>query len=524
VQDRLEPGRVTNIDAQAHAAHSATRWRRGSWVRAARYLVEVALIAGAYYGFSRLGSALQLTGGVGAFWPATGFGIAVLYLGGLRWWPGLLIGDALANLGTSGTGVALAVSAGDIVRAVVAAVILLRLIGPRARMDRLSHVGAVVIAVGTGAAIAATVATVALGAAGVIVASQIGVVWRSWWLGDVAGGVVVVPLALAWAQPPAREWRGRVLEGVLMLATVGALSAIALSAKQPLTYLVFPGLIWAALRFGPQGATLAVAVAAVQAVVVTANNLGPFHVQAPNDTALNLQLYIIVAALITLCLTVITSERRRGALELRASRERIVETAERERERLERDLHDGAQAQLVAIQISLEIARDLTQPGSQVEEQIDEAKRDLEAAIEELRDLAHGIYPPALRDLGPAVALQSLAATSSVPVEVIDKGVGRSSDVTEAAIYFCAREAIQNAAKHAGPGAKATVTLGRGDHGIELTVSDDGVGMPSERDGDGMGITSMRDRIEAVGGELDIRSAPRLGTSIHAKVPDCRPE
>jgi hypothetical protein len=109
------------------------------------------------------------------------------------------------------------------------------------------------------------------------------VVWRSWWLGDVAGGVVVVPLALAWAQPPARDWRGRMLEGVLMLATVGALSAIALSAKQPLTYLVFPGLIWAALRFGPQGATLAVAVAAVQAVVVTANNLGPFHVQAPNN-------------------------------------------------------------------------------------------------------------------------------------------------------------------------------------------------------------------------------------------------
>jgi signal transduction histidine kinase len=493
-------------------------------VRAARYVVGVALVAAAYYGFSRLGSALQLTGGVGAFWPATGFGIAVLYLGGLRWWPGLLIGDVLANLGTSVTGVALAASAGDIVRAVVAAVILLRLIGPRARMDRLSHVGAVVIAVATGAAIAATVATVALRAGGVIGASQMGVVWRSWWLGDVAGGVVVVPLALAWAQPPAREWRGRVLEGVLMLASVCALSAIALSAKQPLTYVVFPGLIWAALRFGPQAATLAVAVAVVQAVAVTANNLGPFHVQVPNDTALNLQLYIIVAALITLCLTAITSERRRGALELRASRERIVETAERERQRLERDLHDGAQAQLVAIQIRLELARGLPDVPEVVGEQIEEAERDLEAAVGELRSLSHGIYPTALRDLGPAAALQSLAATSSVPVQMIDKGFGRSSDATEAAIYFCASEAIQNTAKHAGPGAKATITLGRGDHEIELTVSDDGVGMPSERNGDGMGITSMRDRIEAVGGQLEISSAPRLGTSIHAKVPDHPPE
>jgi signal transduction histidine kinase len=204
--------------------------------------------------------------------------------------------------------------------------------------------------------------------------------------------------------------------------------------------------------------------------------------------------------------------------DLRASRSRIVEAAENERQRVERDLHDGAQGQLVATQIRLELARELTNP-AQLTEQIVEAQHDLEKAIDELRNLAHGIYPSDLRDLGPAAALRSLAATSSVTVEVIDNGIGRSTDAAEAAIYFCASEAIQNTAKHAGPGARATVTLARGDHEIELTVSDDGAGMPSQRTGDGIGITSMRDRIEAVGGRFEIASTSGQGVVVHAAIP-----
>ena len=101
-----------------------------------------------------------------------------------------------------------------------------------------------------------------------------------------------------------------------------------------------------------------------------------------------------------------------------------------------------------------------------------------------------------------------------------DEGIGRSSDAIEATIYFCAREAIQNTAKHAGRGAKANVTLAHRDDAIEFTVSDDGIGIPRESDTDGTGITSIRDRIEAVGGQLEIVSAPGQGTSIHATIPD----
>ena len=125
--------------------------------------------------------------------------------------------------------------------------------------------------------ISATVVTLARQAAGRIETSDMVVFWRSWWLGGLAGGLVVVPLVLAWANAPVSGWRGRrAVEGALMLVAVAGLSGAAFSADQPLTYIVFPALIWAALRLGPQGATLAVAVAAVIAVWTTSNAMGPF--------------------------------------------------------------------------------------------------------------------------------------------------------------------------------------------------------------------------------------------------------
>jgi signal transduction histidine kinase len=212
-------------------------------------------------------------------------------------------------------------------------------------------------------------------------------------------------------------------------------------------------------------------------------------------------------------------ENTRLVEELRASRSRIVEAGERERERIERDLHDGAQQRLVAIQMRLDMARELA--GTEdLANQLDATKKDAEAAVEELRALARGIYPVVLQELGLAAALRSLGRSFPVPISVTDDGIGRSSDAIEAAIYFVASEAIQNSGKHAGPGAKVAVTLARNEDTIEFTVSDDGVGMSPETDSDGIGIASMRDRIKAVGGHFEIVSAPGQGTSIHGTIPD----
>jgi len=204
--------------------------------------------------------------------------------------------------------------------------------------------------------------------------------------------------------------------------------------------------------------------------------------------------------------------------QLRASRARIVDAGERERRRLERDLHDGAQQRLVALQIRLESARELADDAELIK-RLQATQRDAEAALEEIRALAHGIYPAELHDLGLAYALRSLALRSPVPIHVADEGVGRSSAAIEAAIYFCVREAIQNAAKHAGAGATVTVTLARRADAIEFMVSDDGVGVVSEAGPEGSGITGMRDRIEAAAGVLEIVSAAGRGTRVRGTVP-----
>jgi signal transduction histidine kinase len=212
-------------------------------------------------------------------------------------------------------------------------------------------------------------------------------------------------------------------------------------------------------------------------------------------------------------------ENSRLVAALRASRARLVDTAERERRRLEHDLHDGAQQRLVEIQIRLSLARELAEREDLIK-QLDGAQQQAEAALQELRALAQGIYPTGLNEFGPAVALRALMQASSLPVQIRDAGLGRSSSAIEAALYFCAREAIQNATKHAGASAQVMVTLARHEDLIDFTVSDDGGGIAPEASVNGMGITGMRDRIEAVGGQLEIISSPRTGTMVHGTIPD----
>lgn len=210
-------------------------------------------------------------------------------------------------------------------------------------------------------------------------------------------------------------------------------------------------------------------------------------------------------------------ENWRLVQELRASRARLVKVAERERRRLERDLHDGAQQSLMGIELRAGLAQE-TSDRDELVRQLRAIQREAEGAVQEIRELAHGIYPTVLLDLGLVAALRAVARRSPIPVGISDQGIGRYSDAIEAAIYFCAREAIQNAAKHAGAGARVIVTLTPRESAIELTVSDDGVGMTVDRDRGGIGILDMRDRIEAVGGRFAMMSSPGEGTCIRAVV------
>jgi signal transduction histidine kinase len=527
-------GGLTNTDAPVAAVRPASRGVLVSG-RLMRYAAGMLLIAGGYYVAAQSGETLLLRGGVGAFWPATGVGIALLYVGGLRWWPGVLLGDLLGTIvDLPGTrqplGIALADTAGHVARAVVAVIILQRLVGRRAAMDRLEQVGAVLVAVAAGEALAATVAVLARWAGGVIEVPEIGVFWRSWWLGGVAGGVVVVPLALAWAHPRALVWRGRRVGALaLMLAAVAGLSVIALSADQPLTYMVFPAFIWAALRFGPPGATLAVAIGAVIAVLITSHEQGAFVELSPTNSALNLQLYITFAALTTFCLAAIVSERRRAAVELAESQRREGERAALERQRIARDLHDSVSQSLFSTTLHVRtaqhaLAREGLGSTGSVGEELSEIGQLTRGALAEMRALIFELRPGALADEGLVAALtkqaSALGAREGLAIEVDgpDRRLPLEPEVDEQ-LYRLGQEALSNVVKHARA-SRATVRIAATDDTVSIEVADDGRGFdPAAVGPEHFGLRSMRGRVADLGGRLQVTSAPGRGTVLRVEVP-----
>jgi signal transduction histidine kinase len=207
--------------------------------------------------------------------------------------------------------------------------------------------------------------------------------------------------------------------------------------------------------------------------------------------------------------------------ELQNSRERIVAAGDVERRRLERDLHDGAQQRLVAIQIRLGMVRDLPDRAD-IGEVLDAIQEDADGAMEDLRTLARGIYPDALHQDGLSSGLRSLARNAAIPIDVVDAGIGGFAPPAKDSVSLFPREAIQNVIKHAGPEAHVTVTLERHGSDIQFAIVDDGAGFdPGERPR-GIGMMSMRDRIGAVGGDLEIVAAPAHGTVIRGHVPAAR--
>lgn len=205
--------------------------------------------------------------------------------------------------------------------------------------------------------------------------------------------------------------------------------------------------------------------------------------------------------------------------ELQASRTRIVSSADESRRQIERDLHDGVQQHLVALAVKLRVALDLraTEP-VRAASLLDEVHTDIDAALAELRELAHGIYPPMLRDRGLAEALRSAALRAPMPTTVEADGVGRYPSGLEAAVYFCCTEAMQNAGKHAGTDARAVITLAVDAGRLTFSVVDDGSGFEAVGAG-GQGFVNMRDRLGALGGGLAIMSARGQGTTVQGWVP-----
>ena len=205
--------------------------------------------------------------------------------------------------------------------------------------------------------------------------------------------------------------------------------------------------------------------------------------------------------------------------QLRASRQRLVHAQDEERRKLERNLHDGAQQQLVALSVKLRLAEGLVdRDAEKTKSMLADLQTETTQAIEDLRDLARGIYPPLLADKGLVAALEAQARKGSVATSVEAENVARYPQQVEAAVYFCALEALNNVAKYSGAsGAQVRLAQTNGD--LTFEVSDDGAGFDSARTSYGTGLRGMADRVEAIGGVLEIRSAPGVGTSVTGRIP-----
>ena len=205
--------------------------------------------------------------------------------------------------------------------------------------------------------------------------------------------------------------------------------------------------------------------------------------------------------------------------ELRESRRRIVAAQDERARALERNLHDGAQQQLVALAVKQRLAESLVdRDPAKARSMLADIQAETQDALENLRDLARGIYPPLLADRGLGASLEAQARKAALPTDVEASDVGRHPQDVESAVYFSCLEALQNVAKYA-QASRATITLARDDRGLRFEVADDGVGFDVDTTSRGTGLQGMADRLDAIGGSLEVRSMPGSGTTIVGTIP-----
>ncbi len=487
--------------------------------RRLRSLAGMVALTLAYNGAAQLSFHLEFAGPVAAIlWLPVGVAIGFLYYGGVHLWPGVVAGDLMANdYSALPVWAAIAQTVGNVVEVVVATMLIRRLVPRGSPLESIGGLGRLLAALTTGTVISATVGTLSLRIAGVVHMDNVTTVWRTWWLGDFVGALVVVPLALAWYGPLPPRWpRARHVEAAALLVAVVVLSEISSRSDRPVVYIVFPALIWAAIRFGPRGATLAIAIAVGFTVSNTTHYLGPFAFHSITRSVLNTQLFIGVAALSTLYLSAVVSEREGFARELGASRSRLVGAADVERRRLERNLHDGAQQRLTWLAVDLRRAASRARRSpEEAPALLEKAEAELELAIDELRDLAHGIHPSVLTDLGLATAVRGAALRSTVAITLVELPERRVDEAAETTAYYVFAEAVANAQKHAYA-SSIDVSIALRDRALHVEVADNGAGGASEQ---GSGLQGLRDRVETVGGSFRVTSARGVGTVVTATIP-----
>lgn len=515
---------------------AAAAWREHEWLR---LIAGNVLVAVGYWALAEVGGLAQYRDGIEVAWLPVGFAAAMLYLGDLRWFVGVIVGDMIVGPNfiptIDPTVPNLVATTGNTIEVVLIAYLMRRWLGRNNPLERPADVGRLFVAIAIGTAVSAVIGTIDY-------MLWLGLSWhdapgnvRTWWLGDTSGGLLLAPLLMVWlGRPWPTGWRRReLLEAVAIVGAVAGLSVAVFSSHHPLTYVQFPALVVAAVYLGQRGATVALVLTLVAAIVMTAANVGPFVEKSINDQALSTQLFILVSTLTTLILGAAVSARRRAAVELAEARQREAERAAEERQRIARDLHDSVSQTLFTLGLHTEIAkhevaRIENAPVGPLADAIGEVAELARGALLEMRASIFDLRGGAVAEQGLVAALAAHGAGLAVRHDVRVGVDGPSERLPldpghEELLFRIGQEAVTNAVKHSGSAA-ISVHVAVEPAAVDLTVRDDGAGFDSDRSYSGhLGLELMRSRAIEAGGRLTIESAPGAGTTVRVRFPAARP-
>jgi signal transduction histidine kinase len=507
-------------------------------------ILKVALVGITCYLSNKIGFALKFPPHyISPIWPTGPILFSVLVASPMRhWWAyvSVVYVTSAINDATEGFPALLSIVfiVGGIVNYLIAAVGVRRFAGGLHAFDSLRNLLAyILIAVVFAPAVSAFVGALAGGT------EQYWFYWRVWFLSEALGYLTVAPAILTViAAAGTRVKHATLARGIEACLIVAALVAISVrvfggpsvgeGSIPAMVYLPLPFLLWSAVRLGPAGLNVSLLIVASISIVGAVRTHGPFATSSPVETVLSLQLFLMTMSLPLMFLAALIAERRDGETELRRSYARIQDLASRlitaqeiERTRIARELHDDVSQQLALLSVELQ------QLGDELPAHIQELRArtrglwDQSNAIAvSVHDLSHQLHPLKLDVIGlvPAIAsLRSeLTAHHGLAIAFRHEGVsGAIPRDVALCLYRIVQEALRNAIKHSGA-REVTVDLTASSDGLALTIADDGGGFDADAaEHEGLGLASMRERLEPVGGTLVIRSKPGAGTRIEVTVP-----
>ena len=545
--------------------------------RLLRYALAALLVGVAYYLGAKLGFALNLRPHpVSTLWPPNSILFAILVLSPPRlWWFYLLAAFPAHLLGQINNDIPTAMNlcwfVSNCSEALIGASLLRYLTKSELRFDNTRHVGMFILAGLVGPFLSSFLDTafVMLNQYG---SSSYWAVFRMRFFSNVLATLTLVPLIVTWRHAKQSglktiSWRRYLEAGLLVVgfAIVGYVSFSSRIAegnmKPAFLYLPLPFLLWAAIRFGPRGSSAALIVVSIFEIWGAINGLGPFVTPSPEMNALSVQLFLILASMPLMFLAALIKERekaqefalqeeqllelaldseqrvsralsdsqanlRRSHHQVRKLLGRLIDVQEAERRRISRELHDDLNQKIATLSLSIsQLKRKVPLQDGELVAELDDLRKTANGLTDEVRRLSHQLHPAVLEHLGLVPALESYIASFGDEEQIkvqftAEIGEERVPFPTSICLYRVAVEALRNVARHSGA-ATAAVSLKRVGDVVELQVSDSGRGFDVEifKQGGGLGLISIEERLRLLRGDCDLSSTPEGGTTLVARVP-----